>query len=138
MSKSSQWQSLNRPSAAQATAAPIGFIVPSLLRTCMPGIVLEIQQKLDNSNMTRRGTCGINLLGTLVTRYAGRFFKKCCVIVYDLFSYLKQCGLIVTALIDSPGKYFVLCLKSKVLKDLRMVVSFLFKSVTGTGFSALQ
>lgn len=65
--------SLNRPSAAQATAAPIGFIVPSLLRTCMPGIVLEIQQKLDNSNMTRRGTCGINLLGTLVTRYAGRF-----------------------------------------------------------------
>lgn len=50
MSKSSQWQSLNRPSASQATAAPIGFIVPSLLRTCMPGIVLEIQQKLDNSN----------------------------------------------------------------------------------------
>lgn len=50
MSKSSQWQSLNRPSASQATAAPIGFIVPSLLRTCMPGIVLEIQQKRDNSN----------------------------------------------------------------------------------------
>lgn len=50
MSKSSQWQSLNRPSASQATAAPIGFIVPSLLRTCILGIVLEIEQKLDNSN----------------------------------------------------------------------------------------
>lgn len=26
--------------------------------------------------MTRRATCGINLLGKLMTRYAGRFKKK--------------------------------------------------------------
>lgn len=64
--------------------------------------------------------------------------KRCCVIVYDLFCYLKQCGLIVTALIEYPGKYFVQSFKSKVLKDLSMVLSLLFKSVRGIGFSALQ
>lgn len=136
-SKCRQWQSWSSSSVSQATAAPTGFIVPSLLRTYMPGIVLEIQQKLDNSNlMTRTATCGINLLGKLVTRYVGRLKKKkrCCVIVYDLFCYLKQSGLIVTALIEYPGKYFVRYFKSNVLKDLSMVLSLLFKSVTELGF----
>lgn len=141
-SKCSEWQSWSRSSVSQATAAPTGFIVPSLLRTYMPGIVLEIQQKLDNSNlMTRRATCGINLLGKSVTKYVGRLKKKkkrCCVIVYDLFCYLKQSGLIVTALIEYPGKYFIRCFKRNVLKDLSMVLSLLLKSVMGIGFSALQ
>lgn len=137
----SKRQSLNRPSASQATAAPIGFIVPSLLRTCMPGIVLEIQQKLDNSNRWL-GESLVELIYwvKLMTRYTGRLKKKkkketVCHSVW--FVLLPQSDLFATAWIELPGKYFVRNFVSKVL-NLSTVLFLLCKSVRGIGFSALQ
>lgn len=89
--------------------------------------------------MTRRATCGINLLGKLMTRYAGRLKKKKEMVCNSVwFVLLPQCDLFVTALIEYPGKYFVRNFVSKVLKNLSVVPFLLCKSVRGIGFSALQ
>lgn len=66
------------------------------------------------------------------------FFKRCCVIEYDLFSYFKQSGLIVTALIWYPETVFAQYFNSDVLKDLRIVLPLFFKSLRRIGFSVLQ